>query len=55
MPTSSKSFNDIRNKMLQDPECAALYLEECSAEGDVEFFKLALKNVADAQEGIETL
>ena len=48
---ASKPFKEISNDLLKDSECAALYLEECLAEGDTELFKLALKNVADARLG----
>ena len=30
---------------------AAMYLEECLADGDIELFKLALKNVTDVRLG----
>ncbi len=48
---NSVSFDETSKKLLSDPETAALYLEECLADGDVELFKLALKHVADAQAG----
>ena len=37
--------------MLKDPETAAMYLEEILAEGDIELFKAALKDVAAARVG----
>ncbi len=48
---ASRPFKELSNELLKDPECAALYLEECLADGDMELFKLALKNVADARLG----
>lgn len=48
---ASKPFKETSKELLKDPECAALYLEECLADGDIELFKLALKNVADARMG----
>mgnify|MGYP000620621499 CR=1 FL=1 len=48
---ASTSFDDTSKKLLSDPETAALYLEECLEDGDIDLFKLALKHVADAQTG----
>lgn len=48
---ASISFDETSNKLLADPEVAALYLEECLADGDIELFKLALKHIADARSG----
>jgi probable addiction module antidote protein len=48
----SKPFTETLRKMLKDPELAALYLEECLEEGDMELFTLALKDVADARGGM---
>lgn len=45
------SFDETSKELLSDPETAALYLEECLEDGDVELFKLALKHVADAHTG----
>lgn len=47
---ASALFSETRNEMLQDPEFAALYLEEYLAE-DPESFNVALKHVADAYPG----
>lgn len=47
----SKPFRNTQVEMLKDPELAALYLEEALVDGDIELFKLALKNVADAKLG----
>ncbi|MBF0428624.1 MAG: putative addiction module antidote protein [Magnetococcales bacterium] len=44
-------FDATSKTMLQDSETAAMYLEECLADGDMELFKLALKHVADARQG----
>lgn len=33
----------MSDELLKDPVCAALYLEECLAGGDLELFKIALK------------
>ncbi|MEO5334570.1 MAG: putative addiction module antidote protein [Magnetococcus sp. YQC-5] len=51
----SVSFDATSKAMLQDPETAAMYLEECLSDGDIELFKLALKHVADAQGGMTGL
>jgi probable addiction module antidote protein len=47
----SRPFRDTRLKQLEDPASAALYLEEALAAGDTDAFKLALRNVAEAQLG----
>ena len=47
----STSFNETSKEMLKDPEVAAMYLEEILADGNMELFKEALKNVADARLG----
>ena len=47
----SSPFRETQLEMLQDAKLAALYLEEALAAGDIELFKLALKNVADARLG----
>jgi probable addiction module antidote protein len=51
MGNRSKPFKIHDLSFLKDPEQAALYLEECYAEGDNELFQAALKDVAKAQEG----
>ena len=48
---ASQSFNESRNEIFKDPELAAMYLEECLTDGNIELFKLALKHVTDAQLG----
>jgi len=48
---ASTSFDATRKKLLEDPEAAALYLEECLADGNPELFTAALKHVADARLG----
>lgn len=47
----SRPFSQTSKALLQDPEYAAIYLEECLASGDMDLFKLALRNVADARLG----
>ncbi len=46
-----RPFRETQLEMLKDAKLAALYLEEALAVGDMELFKLALKNVADARLG----
>ena len=48
---ASVSFDETSRALLKDPETAAMYLEECLEDGDIELFKHALKHVADAQPG----
>ena len=48
---SSRLFRETQLEMLQDTELAAIYLEEALDAGDIDLFKLALKNVADARLG----
>ena len=45
------SFNETSNALLKNPKVAALYLEECLASGDIDLFKLVLKDVAAAYPG----
>jgi len=47
----STSFNATSDQLLQDPETAAMYLEEILIDGDIELFKQALKEVASARVG----
>lgn len=47
----SISFDHTSQQLLHDPEAAAGYLEMCLQEGDMELFKLALKQVAEARLG----
>ncbi|QDV79099.1 addiction module antidote protein [Botrimarina mediterranea] len=47
----SASFDATRREVLQDPKAAAVYLEECLADGDTELFTEALRHVADARLG----
>jgi len=49
--SSSRPFNFANLDVLSDPEQAALYLEEILADGDIELFKAALKDVAVARVG----
>jgi probable addiction module antidote protein len=48
----SKPFSETLHKMLKDPELAALYLEECLEDGDMQLFTMALRDVADARGGM---
>ncbi len=54
---ASRTFDfSIRDELLKDPEeHAALYLEECLIDGDMELFQAALKDVAKAQGGMQAL
>jgi probable addiction module antidote protein len=45
------TLDDFLKEQLQDKQLAAMFLEECLADGDIELFKKALKHVADAQLG----
>lgn len=47
----SKAFNATSDELLSDIETAAIYLEEILADGDMELFKQALKDVASARVG----
>lgn len=51
MSNRSVPFKIHELSFLKDPKQAALYLEECYAEGDAELFQAALKDVAKAQKG----
>ena len=50
----SRSFDTTSHEMLRDQETAAMYLEEVLADGDIELFKEALKDVAAARVGSMT-
>ena len=52
---ASKSFDDTRRKILHDPKVAAVYLEECLQDGNMELFTAALKHVAEARGGVASL
>ncbi len=47
----SVSFDETRTNALKDPDVAALYLEECLADNNIELFTEALKHVAKARLG----
>lgn len=47
----SRPFNETRRQLLKDPEVAAKYLEDILADGNMELFTAALKDVADARLG----
>ena len=49
--TAIKRMKNMHKEMQENPERAALYLEEVLSGGDIEVFKLALKNVIDARLG----
>ncbi len=44
-----------RDDLLKDPCYAAIYLEECLQDGDMELFQEALQNVVRAQGGMTAL
>ncbi len=48
---ASRSFDKTSKELLKNPEVAAMYLEEILADGDMEMFTAALKDVADARVG----
>ena len=50
MPRTT-DFDELRNKRLANPEFAAIYLETALEAGDMPAFALALRHVAQAQEG----
>jgi probable addiction module antidote protein len=52
---ASRPFRQTQLRQLKDPASAALYLEEALAAGDTDAFKLALRNVAEAQLGMSAL
>jgi len=49
--TASRPFRETQIELLKDAGNAALYLEEALAAGDMDAFKLALRNVAEARLG----
>ena len=53
--TASRPFNPQKLKMLTKPKLAALYLEESLQAGDMEAFKIALRDVAQAKFGMAEL
>ncbi|MCK5373844.1 MAG: putative addiction module antidote protein [Alphaproteobacteria bacterium] len=56
MTKRSIPFNfEKQNELLKDPENAAIYLEGCLADGNMELFREALKKVAKAQGGMTAL
>jgi probable addiction module antidote protein len=48
---ASRSFDKTSKELLENPKVAAMYLEEILADGDMELFTAALKDVADARVG----
>lgn len=49
--SENMKFDDLLKEQLQNKRVAAMYLEECLADGNIELFKKALKQVAEAQLG----
>jgi probable addiction module antidote protein len=49
--SKNMKLDDLLREQLQDKRLAALYLEEFLADGNLDLFKKALKDVADAQLG----
>ena len=49
--SENMKFDDLLKEQLQNKQVAAMYLEECLADGNIELFKKALKDVAEAQLG----
>lgn len=47
----STSFEDTRIELLKDDQSAAIYLQECWADGNIELFNAALQDVAKARAG----
>lgn len=47
----SKSFDETRHEVLKDPNAAAVYLDDCLAEGDIDLFTEALMHVSKARVG----
>ena len=52
---TSRPFSETLNEVLKDPEQAALYLETCLEEGDMDLFTVALKDIANAHGGMNHL
>lgn len=52
---TSRPFDVSELSFMKDPENAALYLEECLADGDMEQFQEALRDVAKAQGGMASV
>lgn len=52
---ASKSFDETRRKVLHNPKAAAVYLEECIKDGNIELFTAAIKHIADAQSSVTLL
>ncbi|MDA0737840.1 MAG: putative addiction module antidote protein [Nitrospirae bacterium] len=51
----TRPFNKTSQELLKDPQVAAEYLEEILADGNMELFTAALKDVADARGGVGAL
>ncbi|MDZ4656532.1 MAG: putative addiction module antidote protein [Bythopirellula sp.] len=50
-PKPSKSFDETRYEVLRDPQAAAIYLDKCLADGNMELFTESLRHVAKARVG----
>ena len=56
MPRKASQPFEFKNlEVLKDPKQAALYLEEILADGDLDLFKEALKDIAAARVGNMTM
>lgn len=55
MTQPSKLFDFSNIEALKDPQYAAIYLEECLADGNIELFQAALRDVAKAQGGMTAI
>lgn len=53
--TRTKKHKDHLNEVLQDPEMAAEYINVAAEEGDLKYFLVAVRNVADAHGGMTWL
>ena len=52
MSKASQVFDFSNIEVLKDPEYAAIYLEECLIDGDIEIFQMALRDVAEANDSM---
>lgn len=55
MSKASRPFDFSNIEVLKDPEYAAIYLEECLIDGDIELFQMALRDVAKARGGMTAI
>jgi len=47
----SRNVRETHNKLLKDPQFAAAYLSEALEDGEPSVLLMALRNIAEAQEG----